>query len=482
MKIGFVFNELGVMLEDEGKGEAAYEAYERATQIDPKNISATINAYSLAFKKHIHSDSLEKLKKKMSAAMSGHDKRILGIMGVLQNYGTIRDPSFYQQQSAIWSAIGPRRIAADRLQKALALSEQVGASALVQKAMVCAYAGDIQKAESWFLAALAEDGANELAFSGLCTLMLNRRNTGEAEKWLHKAQAAGVEKDALLFQTITLAILKKETDQALKLLESATEKYPDDLRYWALLADILLNRGDIASVEFTVLPKMKQRLKKPDHFLVQAIQGLMLCKKGPSRFKEARLSLLNAVSINASLPEIWTAVFELDVALGNLEFTEADAKSLLRVDSGHAQANYLMGVCLLARREVAAAEDFFQRSIEKQPTAAAHNDLAECLRLQKRLADAEASARRALELNPDLYAAQDTLACVFCDEKRYAEAEAVASRAVNAKPTCMAFQLTMLRAEVGLRKKGPAEERLKMLDRVKFAVPETLRREIDVLK
>lgn len=482
MRFGFVFNELGVMLEDGGELEATYWAYERAIQIDPKNVSAAINAYSLVLRKRIHSDALDKMKKRVSAVMSNHDKRVLGLMGVLQNYGTIRDPAFYQQQSALWSAIGPRRIAVDRLQKALALSDQVGASALVQKAMVCASAGDAQKAETWFLAALSEDGANEAAFSGLCTLMLNRRNTGEAEKWLHKAQAAGLEKDALMFQTITLAILKKETDQALKLLESATEKYPDDLRYWTLLADIFLNRGDVESVEYTVLPKMKKRLKNPDHFLVHAIQGLMLRKKGPSRFKEARLSLLSALSLNASLPEIWSAVFELDVALGNLEFLEADTKILLRVDSGHAQANYLMGVCMLARREAAAAEDFFRRSIEKQPTAAAHNDLAECLRLQKRLPDAEASARRALEMDPGLTTAQDTLACVLCDAGRYAEAEELARKVVSLKPTVSPYQLTLLRAEVGLGKKEEVRRRCMALAESKCAIPKSLQAEIDAMK
>lgn len=482
MRAGFVFNELGVMLEDGGETEAAYGAYQRASQIDPKNISAAINAYSLALRKQIHSDAVEKLKKKMSAVLSNDDVCVKGLMGVLQNYGTIRDPAFYQQQSALWSAIGPRRIAVDRLQKALALSDRVGASALVQKAMVCAYAGEAQKAEVCYLAALAEDGANEAAFSGLCTLMLNQRKTGEAEKLLRQASDAGLEKDALLFQTISLAVLKKETGQALKLLEGATEKYPDDLRYWTLLADVLLNQGAVEKVEFTVLPKMKKRLENPDNFLVQAIQGLVLRKKGPSHFKEARLCLINALSINASMPEIWKTLFELDVALGNLEFTETDARSLLRVDAGNAQANYLMGVSLLARREAVAAEDYFRRSIEKQPTAAAYNDLAESLRLQKRLADAEASARRALELSPTLLAAQDTLANVLCDDGRFADAERVAAQVVDASPAFMSFQLTLLRSEVGLRKKAAAESRLKLLEERNFTVPDAIRGEIAALK
>lgn len=481
MRAGFVYNELGVMLEDGGDYEAAFGAYQRASQIDPMNISAWVNAYSLTCSRNIHAEAQDKLKKRMTVALSNRQTPVRGLMGVLQNYGTIRDPAFYQQQAALWSAIGTRKIATDRLRRAVELSGQSGASALVQKALVHTYAGDLKKAEECYRAALAEDGVSEAAYSGLSTLLLTQHKTSAAELAMQEALKAGVDKEKFLFQTVTLAIFKKNTEQALKLLKGATEKYPDDLRYWTLLADILLNQGDLDEVEHVVLPAMKTRLKSADHFLVSAIQGLVLRKKGPRFFKEARLSLLEALSMNAALTDIWKALFELDMAMGKLDYLEVDARSMLSVDSGHAQANYLMGVCLIARGRLREAEDFLRRSIESEPTAAAHNDLAECLRQQQRLADAEASAKRALELEPELLAAQDTLACVLCDGGRYAEAEALTAKVVSAQPDYMPFQLTSLRVDIAHRRKIEAERRLKVLDKAKFAVPESLRREFDAL-
>lgn len=481
MRASFVFNELGVMLEDGNDNEAAFDAYQRASQIAPMNISALVNAYSLTRSQHIHAEEQEKLKQRMSVALSNRDMPVRGLMGVLQNYGTIRDPAFYQQQAALWSAIGTRNIAADRLRRAVELSGQSGSSALVQRALVHTYVGDAKKAEECYRAALAEDGVSEAAYAGLSTLMLTQHKTAEAEMVVQEALRAGVAKEALLFQTVTLAIFKQNTEQALKLLQGATEKYPDDLRYWTLLADILLNQGDTAKVEHTVLPAMKKRLKQDNHFLVSAIQGLVLYKKGPRFFKEARLSLLEALSMNAALPDIWKILFELDMAMGRLDFLEVDARSMLSLDSGDAQANYLMGACLIARGRLPEAEDFLRRSVEAKPTAAAHNDLAECLRQQKRLAEAEASARRALELEPGLLAAKDTLACVLCDGGRYAEAEPFAVKVVAAKPDFLPFQLTLLRVEIGQRRKLEAEHRIRALNQAQFAVPEALLREFEAL-
>lgn len=482
MKASFTFNELGVMLENGGEFEKAYQAYQRAYEIEPANVSAAINSYTLVLLRQIHAEALDGLKKKMKVALSNRDIPVRGLMGVLQNYGTIRDPAYYQQQATMWSALGSRAIASDKLRQALVLAEETGAAGLVQKAMVYSFSGDLEKAKACYLEALQADAANVQALSGLCTLMLTQHKITEAEKLIQKARGAGSDQDALLYQTITIAILKQNTKEALRLLKRATEKYPDDLRYWMLQADVLLNQGDTAQVEYTLLPEMKKRWKNGDHFLVSVIQGFVLRKKGPQYYKEARLSLLKALSMNAALPEVWDAVFKLDVALGNLEFTETDARSMLAIDSNHAFANYLMGVCLLAKGKLKAAEDFQRRSIEKSPTAVACNDLAENLRLQKQLPEAERFARQALTLSPDMPPALDTLACVLCDAGRFDESARVAEKSVAAKPDSPIYQLTLLRAFVRLGDRHAVQERKTILKSKNIAIPSELQKEIGALK
>jgi uncharacterized protein HemY len=144
---------------------------------------------------------------------------------------------------------------------------------------------------------------------------------------------------------------------------------------------------------------MQKALKNPDHVLVYAVRGFLLKKKGPAFFAEARRSLLTALSINAAMPDLWKTLFELDVAIGNPDFTEADARNLLNVDPDHALANYLMGSLLLSRGKLQESEDFLRRSIDKKVTSAACNALSENLRRQEKPEEAEAFAKRALAID-----------------------------------------------------------------------------------
>ena len=482
MKAGFAVNELGVLLEDAKQFEEAYQTYAHACQIDPHNVSAMINGYAVASMQKTHPDSLDKMKKKIAEAMGNRVLQGQEITWILQNYGTIRQPAFYQQQATMWSSAGSRAVSAEKIRKALALSAQTGVAALVGNALVYVSTGDPIKAESCYLAALEKDGANKEALSGICTLMLSKRNMQEAERWLHKAAAAGIEKDALLYQTITLAIFKGEIDQALDLLKEATVKFPMDLRYWTLQADIFLKRGDIKIVEHTVLPEMQKAIKNPDHYMLHVVRGVLLRKKGPSHFREARIALLMALSRNAALPEIWNIVLELDMALGNKDFVEVDARNLLKIDPEHALANYLTGALLLSRGALPASEDFLRRSIGKVPTAAACNDLGDCLRLQGNLTEAERYARQSLAIDPKFIPALDTLANILFDSGNYNEASKLASKAVDAKPDRVAYQLTLLRAQIKQGDKEGVHQRLKSLDDAQASIPETLQREIKAMK
>jgi len=482
MKAGFAANELGVFLEDEELWGDAFAAYQRAVEIDPSNASAAINLYELARARALSPANEEALRKRMKAAVANAGVRnMAGITRLLQNYGSIRQPAFYQQQMAVWSSRGARAVAADKARKALSLAERAGAAALVENAAAYLQAGNTAQAEACYLAAVEADAGCRDALVGLCMLRLGQRQAQEAETWRRKALEAGVEPLALRYQTVMIALLKGEKDQALELLKAATREAPADSRYWALLADLLLGRGDVQYVERQLLPDMQQALKTKDHFMIHAVRGMTLQAKGPAHYKEARLSLLNALNANAALNEIWTTLLELDMAIGNAEYVEADMRRALAVDAEHPLANYLMGASLLSKGALRESEDFLRRSLEKRPTAPAHNDLAENLRLQKRLAEAEASARKALELEPGLTAAQDTLACVLCDAGRYQEAESLARKNVEQYPGRMPYQLTLLRAEIGLGKRAEAVKTLERLQKAGFAIPADIRKAVDAL-
>jgi uncharacterized protein HemY len=234
-------------------------------------------------------------------------------------------------------------------------------------------------------------------------------------------------------------------------------------------------------VEKSVLPQMQKALKNPDHLLIHAVRGFLLKKKGPNFYAEARLSLIRALSINAAMPDLWGALFELDLALGRQDFTEADARNLLNIEPDHALANYLMGALLLSRGKLQEAEDFLRRSIEKEPTAANCNDLGENLRRQKKLVDAETFVRQALAIAPGLLPALDTLACVLYDAGKYQEAAQQAAKAVASQPKHPTFQLTLLRIQIKQGDYEGVQKRLTALEELEVAIPEDLKKEIEPL-
>jgi tetratricopeptide (TPR) repeat protein len=182
------------------------------------------------------------------------------------------------------------------------------------------------------------------------------------------------------------------------------------------------------------------------------------------------------------MPDLWSILFELDMAMGKAEVTEKDTRSLLNIDPEHALANYLMGGVLLSRGKLQESEDFLRRSLTKKPTSAASNDLAENLRRQGKLAEAEAFARQALSIEPGLLPALDTLACVLCDAGKYVEAAKQAAKTVAAQPKHPVYQLTLLRIQIKQGDYVGVQERLTVLSGLQTAIPAEIQKEIEALK
>ncbi len=482
IKAGFAANEWGVLLEDHGQVALSYEAYERAAALDPDNVSALINAYALALLRNIRPETAEALNKQVKRALARNRVNDLRAMvWVLQNHGTVRQQAFYAQQTALWSQRGLKEVASEKLRRAKTLAEHTGTAALMDQASVFLQSGDLQSAEASYRAVVGKEAKNGQALVGLCTVALAQGQKKEAQSWLSQAQAAGVEPKDLRYQAISLALMNGEDDRVRTLLAEAAKETPGDPRYWALQAEVLLKQGDLQLVERQLLPNMQAALKSPDHYLIHAVKGMVLRRKGPEFFREARQSLLEALSLNAALSDVWDELLELDLAIGNSVFIESDARKQLSMDPDHPLANYLLGALLLSRGKLSAAEDFLRRSIERKPTSSACNDLAECLRLQKRHAEAETLARQALVLDPNLAPAQDTLANILCDVGRFPEADSLVRPIVQRYPDAHVYHLTLLRAEIGLRKKAEALQRSDLLRKAGFEIPKEVLKQLELL-
>ncbi len=482
LRVGFAATELGVLLEELGEPEAAYQAYSDALRIDPQNVSAALNVCALAIAKQLYPETHDQLKKRVKSLFSDRGNSALGLKGILQRYGTIRQPEFYQQQARQWKAAGMHAVATAKLRNALSLADQAGSATLLEKAIYYEQLGDTARAEECYEASLKGEQSKRGALLGLCRLALARSDADKAEKFLGQASVAGAEQADLLSLTIDLALLRQDLPRARVLLAAATKDHPENARYWGQFAEVHMKQGDTVQIEQALLPQMQKALKPYDLYLVQAIRGTLLLKKGPSWVKEARLALLKSLSMNAAQPSVWKSVLTADMVLNHPAFTETDARALLRLDPDHALANYLLGSVLLAKGKLPEAEDFFRRSLAKEPSANVCNDLAETLRLLSRPQEAEPFARRALERDAGLTTAHDTLACILCDLGQLSEAAREAEKAIERDSSRPAYQLTLLRV---LLKKGDAEavlRQVKALEAAKVALPDELRTEIRRLR
>lgn len=482
LRMGVAANELGVLLEELNEPEAAYQAYSDALRIDPQNVSAAINACALATAKLLHPESHDPLKKRIKSMLSDRRSASRGLAGIVQRYGTVRHPAFYQQQAQLWTAAGTPVVAAAKVRKALDLAEQAGTSSLLQKAYLHEQLGDMAKAEAGYLASLENEQTKGDALLGLCRLALASRDAERADTWLRQAVAAGADPAALLTPTIDLALLQKDLPHARTLLTAATKQQPENPRYWGQLAEVMVKQGDALLVKQALLPEMQKALKARDQYLILSIRGILLIKMGPATVKEGRLELLKSLSLNAAQPNVWNAVLAADMIINNPAFMETDARSLLALEPDHALANCLLGSVLLAKDRLPEAEDAFRRSLAREPSTSACNDLAETLRLLKRPQEALPYARQALALDANLSAARDTLANILCDLGNVGEAAREAKQAVEADPRRPDYQHTLLRILIKQGDTDAARRQIQALDKAKTAIPDQLRDEFRKLK
>ncbi len=419
LKMGFAVNELGTVLENLAQPDNAFAAYQRASQIDPENVSALLNAYAMAKGGMVKNSQIETMKQRLRQLLKDRTQSQRGLQGLFLNYGTIHQKAFYQQEAENWIARGAQAVASEKTKKSLNFSQRAEVSTLSERAYYYSLSGKPDQAEACYLAALDQDPADFEALYGLTLLMISNNNIPRAELFLERATKTKKEKNViLLYPTILIAIQKGDKLRAEKLLADATHNYPSEERFWKLRALFLLKQGDVLLVRHHILPDMTKALKDPEHYLVHIVRGLMLKQQGPAFYRESRISLLKGLSINASMTETWNSVLELDMLIGRIELMEADIHHLLTLEPDHAQANYMKGSIQLARGKIESAEDFMRRSIEKAPSAVACNDLAEILRRQKKLKEAREFAHQATVLDPKLTHARATLAAILADAEK----------------------------------------------------------------
>ncbi len=472
---GRMANNLGVLLADLHRPEDACEAFAAARMIDARNLSALLNQHALT-----QGDAQAELTRALESRIK-QEKRLPPLPVIVCAYGEIRQPGILASYGASLANSGQAELARAEFARALQLDPSNVAvhQQLASLAMRQGLADEGEQAYRDVLSTRPEDAAARV---GLASVALARGRYEEAHTWLEAARSAGAPEAAMAIPSVALLVASGRTEEALARLRAMTDKESPNIEAWAILADLLLRENQTSEVERRVLPAMINSVGKKDHVLIHIVRSKLLRAKRPVDFAGARASLLQALRLRPDLAALRDDLMQLVFEHGSFADRERDACDVLRADPDHAFANYLLATVLLDRGELAQAENLFRRSLASQPTAMAHNDLAETLRRLRRFEAAEAEARSALARDETLFAAWDTLGCVLLDLGRLEEASQAAERAITLCESDPRLHLTLARVRLA---QGLPQEARSLLERPVLRaanLPPELSREVTLLK
>ena len=464
--LGFVANNLGVMLEDLERDKDAYAVYTHVrNKLDPENISALFNRFEMARRgaESTHADK-EAIERELKDFV-GNLKHRYPLWSLSRYYGYVRSPEIFARLGLGWALSGQTGAALAGINRAINLlptDQRLGA--MQAMAAVYALSDDRSKTEAVYQDIIKSDPGNRSAMLGMARLAVQEGALDKAKMWLEKAAKSEDKRGSLGVEWAVIHLMNNDVGRARLALQEATDLQPKNLQAWAMLAMVQLQQNEVEDVEKVLLPKMEGLANTVDNYFIQITRAQVAMKKGKNYQRTAREAFIRASMLRPDIPGVKDMILQLDIAMNDQESAELHARQVLRSSRKHSLANYVMGSLRLQEGAYGEAEDFLRRSVDTKPSAAALNDLAEVLRRIRKFDDAERCARNAVKLNPDLYVAWETLASVLVDaEKDLNEAEQAVRKAQALFDGDLRVRITLARIQLKKGEIERARETLRLL-------------------
>ena len=383
-QVGFVANNAGVLLEDLGRDEEAYEVYGIARSIDPDNISALLNRVEMLHRKEgegFHAADRAAVEKELREFIA-QMKHKLPIWSLSRFFGYVRSPVLFAQLGWTWALSGQPGMALAGMQRAASVATTAASRTRVREAMadILLQQNEAEKSESIYADILTEDPENQRALLAMSRIAARRGSFDKAREWLAKAKAAGADNASVTLESASLDLAANKPEDARIKLAEITELQPRNLQAWSMLAVAVIQMRDFEEVEKRILPRMESVAGTPDNYLIHITRGQLAYTKGKDFYRPARDSFERAMTLRPGLPILQEWVLRLDFMLVDKEAAENHARKLLRQDRDNGFANYIMGSLMLERGRRNEAEDYLRRSVGSSRSPEALNDLAELLR------------------------------------------------------------------------------------------------------
>ncbi len=474
--IGFIGNNLGVTLQDIELNDEAFQLYELVRKtIDPDNVCALFNEFEMARAGvRVAVTKKGEIEKEIKALVDNPNKRYV-LWSLSRFYGYIRSPDIFARMGYGWALSGQTGAAISQVRRALPFvpaERQAGLANIM--AAIYAMGGDTKKSREAYLKVLDNDGNNRDALLGLARLSMRSGAIEEAQSYLTKAVEQAPSKEASNVEWAIIHLMNNDLDQARISLQKATDLNPNDMQAWGLLAHVMLQQAEaskddkiktktIDDLERVVIPRMETIAGGPKNYFLQVTRALVLLKRadeeirlkkgnGEGQRKTARDALLAAFNLQPSAKPVADMLLQQDIALDDKVLARDHARLVLRQNRKNQLANYVLGSLHLGQGEYGHAETFLRVAVsDEAPFAAAENDLAEVLRREGHLEEAERYANKAVTSDPNLYVAWETYASTLIDQnKDLAKAEEYLRKAIdlckqNAAQEDLRMQITLVK-------------------------------------
>jgi tetratricopeptide (TPR) repeat protein len=504
-QMGFVGNNLGVILEEVGRTNDAELVYQRVRQLDPDNISVLFNRFELARRS---GDAARQASAEQDVKDHlAREKRQYALYALSRHFGYVRSPELFARLGWQWAISGQPGAGLAGLRKAGDLLPQASQAA-VEQSMAAVYMlqDERSKSEEVYQGILAKDPGNRLAMRGLAHLAMREGNMENARTWLIRLQKTGVAQNQLGIEWASIHLVLGEAALAATNLTAATaalaqarihvqettDLQPDNLQAWGMLAMVQMQQAGLErrarrdpAVLFREVEQTLTRMEKvagsPDQYFIQIVKAQLAMARGPEYRRAAREFYIRAAMLRPDVVKLQDVVLQLDVALADRALAERHAQEVLRRNRQHALANYVIGSLRLKAGDYVAAEDFLRRSVQTEPIPAALNDLSEVLRRARRLPEAESFARQATVKAPALYVAWETLGAILLEQNRLAEAETALLEAVRINPEDARMQVSLARLWLAKGELERARESIRLARRNLDAFSDYERAEFETL-
>lgn len=439
----FMANNMGAFLDDEGRLQEAAEQYFYASETHKENISALLNLYDICVRRGQMEDKRIAVNKAFEDFLKAQQKssRRYDLSAVGRIFGYIRNYELFVQLGWEWAvSAAPESVLAGLRHAQDSLDPADPRSGTVRAVVAAVYElqGHTTRSRENYTAAIAANPKNIDALRGLARLSIQQGKTAEAGQWLAKAEAAGAEEGTLDIDRTAYLMAIGDLEGATRAIGRYTSNNKDSAVGWAMLGMLEIEKGNIDRASGFILQNIKRTAQKRDLYFLHVLEGRLAqyeadkawrlsqdpktipspiaradsAKRAVQLWEDARKQYRRAYAIRPNVRGLLEQILEFDRRLEDKAGAEADALAILREDTRHPFANFIVGSQRLEDGHVETSLKYFRLAVEgmEQPTVDLVNNYADALARTTQTDLAKEMGLKVVHLTPENWAAWGTYA------------------------------------------------------------------------